>query len=546
MPSGDSTRPSRPDQPLRLRMPLLTLVQKELMLSLLIRDPVLMRYAASEISDRHFHPINEQYLQLAWSVAKAYYLEHSELIPRRVFYTELKSRLNTDEIDITHSQLRSLDAFLKSTFSLSDEQVRQNVPAVQGYLKRFLTELLQEQVQSTISSGGAIDDLPQILDDLAGEARRHGAAGLTGAPLPFTDGAGEEPGLSAEMTGISFLDRYMRGGQAAEEVYGFCAPFGTCKTVVACQLAGFRALWEQQQAAEEKRRPKTVYLAVYEEPAASIRARLISYVGMIDKETVERNDVSQMSSCELENYKRYEQQQWGRSIAAGERPPGELERYLDARELLNINLRHLDFSGGTPLYASLAGELVAGLRMAIDNDQRYNGNPGVSMVAVDYAGAAVDRHIEAHNLSPKDVLRYLVGSFPTRLRATIAAPLHCPVWVFHQVSTKANEAAPGRAPGITDTAEAKDFNKTTTFGFAVGQKNNDSLAVIASTKQRRAEKTANCVLWINGRFARVEEATNFTIQNDRIMPKDYAAITEGSGERRQTGANPLGMQGAFD
>lgn len=524
------------------RYPLLTQPQKELMFALTLRDPVLLRYAVNEVQRWHFTE-RDQYLLAVWQQVASHYAEFEQPIPRKTLYTELKAVLDSEQLDLTGADIRTLEAFLKMAYRLSEQELADNAHTAQQYLRRFLSEALQTQVRERLGSEGAVQLLPELLDDMAGQARRYDAAGVTGAPLPF-DGMRRANDLRLDKTssGIGFLDIFLNGGQANGEVYGFCAPYGVCKTLLACQLAVHRVQLELEPLGEppdindkeayaayaaKASRTKRVYLITFEEPRKSIQTRLLACAGRIDKDVVESGDNSKFSSTLHRNFKPYEMGIIKAAIAAGRKPPGEINRYHDARRQLSFNLRHLDFTGAEPTYAGLAGELAQGIRTAIENDQRYNGFPGVSMVLIDYAGAAADRYLEARNLSAAENLRHILGKFPLRVKTNVAIPFNCPVWAFHQLGTGANSMSPGRAPKKTDTAEAKNYNENTDFGFAVGEKTNDGYAVFTCTKGRRAGSNHDCVIRIDGRLGRIEPAASYIVHNDKIVPKStFAAVHE--------------------
>lgn len=143
------------------------------------------------------------------------------------------------------------------------------------------------------------------------------------------------------------------------------------------------------------------------------------------------------------------------------------------------------------------------------------------MILIDYVGAAADRYCQARNLDPAKQLRHLIGKMPLRVKNQLAAPLGCPVWLFHQLSTEANALKPGAAPKITQASEAHNFAENLSFCFMLGTKTNDQLAVMTNVKQRRAAKQDDCVVHIDGLFSRiVSTGSMYRLDNSKIVRAD--------------------------
>ena len=261
-------------------------------------------------------------------------------------------------------------------------------------------------------------------------------------------------------TGCSHLDFYMEG-QANQEMYGFLAPFGGGKTTQSVQLSVNRCQYELQRCRVIKSvngrdvRPQIVYFVTYEEEQTSLIHRLLSFAALVDKNAIEQGRWKQMSQRALKNYKPYERELFPADFAERLPIPGERERLEKATLDLNRTLRIIDFTGKRPEFAEQAADFARGIAEVIEADQAEHDHPGVSMVVIDYAGAAADRHCEHGNHSPDRVMRHLIGRFPMRCKNHIAVPFDCPVWIMHQLSAKANERSPGQVPKPTDVAEAK-------------------------------------------------------------------------------------------
>lgn len=188
----------------------------------------------------------------------------------------------------------------------------------------------------------------------------------------------------------------------------------------------------------------------------------------------------------------------------------------------------MDFTGAKPEYASQAADMARGLAEIINADQEEQGRPGVSMVVIDYAGAAADRYCEANNLQPDRVMRHLIGRFPMRVKNQIAVPFFCPVWIMHQLNAKANERSAGQVPKPTDVSEAKNFSENMAYTFMLGTKTKDHLAMLTNAKQRRSEARQDRVVRIDGKFSRIIDAGDeFRNDNGKIIPlSHYRALVD--------------------
>jgi hypothetical protein len=266
----------------------------------------------------------------------------------------------------------------------------------------------------------------------------------------------------------------------------------------------------------------------YEEELALVRPRFLSYAANCHKDLIAEGKWSEMSTMKKKNYKPYEKTRYKSMFDRNVKVPGELERVNTAKTQLNKNMRVVDFSGRDRNMFELSGEMENGIAKAIEKHQQSAGNPGVAMIAIDYAGAAADRHCQVYNKDPDRHLRHLLGRFPLRVSNSIAKKFDCPVWIFHQMDTKANARKAGVVPAITDVSEAKNFMENCVYGFMVGTQTKDHLAVMACVKQRRSGKREPIVIKIDGAFGRVLGTDGaYRIDRGRIVStKDLNKVSD--------------------
>lgn len=501
--------------------PLLSVDYKRLIFAALIRDRDLWDSFQSNATVADFQAEEDKVYGIIWASLEN--LTKTELpFGFKALVTEVSQRINEDTDYLDSEQADELNIILEEARVTSRTQFREQQELITSSLRQYLRELVQKRLAKEVHGSDSLIQLPELLSNIELRLSTIDSAGAGVIGVPFPDGDDEEQATIAKITTkCDYLDHYMGGGQAGGEVYGFCAPYGVCKTLQACQLGVgavqvTQAAWNQGGRATQL--PK-VYLFFYEEPESSVKIRLLSCFAQVDRNTLELPKSQQkLSTRKLGDYKDYERRIWGEHIGAGMAIPGEAERVKMARMLMNRNLVTVFLNGAKKEFTEQAGNSVPGIVNIIREHQRHCGNPGVAMVCVDYAGAVADRYLERKELDT-DQLRHIIGRMPLRLKNQVAAPYNCPVWLFHQLSASANSLAPGVAPKRNDTAEAKNFFEHCDFGFMVGMKTDDtSLAVLTNAKQRRQEKRRDMVIKIDGVMCSMRSASqDYTIENNRII-----------------------------
>lgn len=485
-------------------------------------------------------------------IANHHYDEYEKLPPKDIFATELNSWVENFDGDIAEHQLESADRILAKFVALTKESRTENRPKVVKYTKRLLEQVVQASVESLVSNKGVLAGLPELLQESIAKIERIHSIDSTDISEPFPDDFDKMEVIKPISTGIDFLDTFMKGGHVAGEVYGFCAPYGVCKTTIACQLTVNAANYYQaQQNTGLITTLPVAYYVAYEEELPLVRPRFLSYAANCHKDLIAEGKWDKMSNMKKKNYKPYEKTRYKSMFDRNMKVPGELERVKTAKDQLNKNMRVIDFSGHDRALYDTSGDMEQGIAKVIARHQQSAGNPGVAMVAIDYAGAAADRHCQIHNKDPDRQLRHLLGRFPLRVSNSIAKKLSCPVWIFHQMDTKANSRKAGIVPAITDVSEAKNFMENCVYGFMVGTQTKDHLAVLACVKQRRSEKREPVVIRIDGAFGRVL-GTDGAYRLDRgriVSARDLHKVSEAApvtrpGQSRLIRVNDIGI--SFD
>ncbi len=467
---------------------------------------------------------------MIWLSLQALYERFEKLPSYEGLLAEIEERLGEEDDYLDEEEEKELSGLLVRAYDKSKRQLNETRPEAKEYLRHLLHEGLQHQINRAVEEPGQIvGDLPSFLTSMHERAAAIDTIHV-GAIRDLWDDSNEVP-INKVSTGCVFFDEYMGGGHAEGEVYGLMAPWGVGKTTLACQLGANRcmqlqAIWNKTGRVNPL---PVVYMVFYEEPRNSVRVRLESYAGQIDRKILEERRFKDFSSRAEGNYKDYEIKMWGPAMENGFKPPGEKERYATAVRQLRRNIQVINFTGDDPAYRVHAATMTDGIRAIIDEDQRSRKNPGVGGVIIDYAGAAAVRHLDAnsHKEASKE-MRHLIGRMPLAVKNKIAAYYKTHAWLIHQLSADANSRAPGTAMKITDAAEARNFPEHCDFAFLVGTKTDDHLAVLSAAKQRREEKKRDCVIRIDGRFSAVRATDKeFMIENNRIISaKEFGRVAD--------------------
>lgn len=498
-------------------------LEKRQLVGILIRRRSSFLSAVDKLESQHFHSTEDRVLDLIWSEVISHFGEFQELPREDSLTVRVQTHINDNPDYLTDEQVEDADAFIDWAYGTPMKEFEHRVGM--AYLRRLLEEHLYRQLQMDVSSAEIDEDLPELLKSSQIEMEKIHSVSSGRIPLLFQNGLESMEPLCVETTGLSFFDKYMNGGQADSEVYGFLGPYGTCKTLIGVQLCMERAKWEQSRATEDEPIPR-VYLVAYEESMQSLKIRCLSYLAGIPRDTLEKFDVDTLSTTD--DLKAYERGRFASQLANGKKVLGERERLERASKIVDLNVRVIDFTGANRDFAGDSGEMAAGIANVIRNDQMMDDDPGVSLVVVDYAGAAAHRSCARKNLGPDKMLRHLVGSFPMGLKAEVGAPYECPVWVLHQLTAEVNSRAPGVAPKSTDSAEAKNFFENCDFGFMVGSKTMEGHVILTNGKFRRAEKRPDVVLFIDGAFCSVKDTEGSHIVEDKkiVNASDYRKVAD--------------------
>lgn len=471
--------------------------QKELMLTVLLRDQDCFDAARMQLRPEHFAE-DDRRLALIWNTACEFHDTYQMLPDKEQLTAEVEQRLGLVDDVFDDRELTAIDEFIEDCYGIPQETISPKYGL--AMTKRFIVDAMAADfAQETAEWGGTRPlDFGKLLSrqqELLMQVETLESKTEQAFPENWTPKA-----LHKTTTGLPFWDHFMNGGQAGGEVYGLLGPFGSCKTTLITQTAVAQCRYLNGLWLENGRQgmPKQIYLATYEESCEEIRMRVLGCAAQILRNRLE--ELENWEALESNEMLGYERTFFANALQQGLAIPTEYRRAQLAMRWINRSLVILDMSGdgkGT----GLADELAATIRA----DQKKKGNPGVHSVFVDYAGAAVERFLDSRDLDRKE-MRARLKTFPMHCKQKIAVPHNASVWIAHQLSGAANAKGTSQAQHHTDAAETKSFAENLVFCFTVGTKDQTtSNCVLAKTKARRAGGSPHRVIRVAGELWRVED-----------------------------------------
>jgi hypothetical protein len=490
-----------------LRRPPLKDRQVALMLGVFIKDPALFGTAAMRLKPEHFAGPHRIYAAI-WATVLDYYTTHGILPGGEALAAEWDQRLAvTSQNEFSQLELADINEFLKWLWTF--DPATEPPSTVLSYLQRYLEDNLARQFAKDFD---VTKFTPRELLPALDQYREQAAEILAISPQPVAEpfpcgwdamGAAK---IHKVLTNVDFLDTLTDGGPARGEVIGFLGPHGSCKTSTAVFAGTQRAklartIWEDNH----REGPLGfVYYFFYEGTDVEMRIRSLAAAGPIARESLELGDPSQLA---VEHYLPYEEKLFSSLFRVGQDVPSEFQRYQAAQAGLNCNFRFVNMTGGDPLNPGRGSGLIDEIAGILRTDRRHFELAGIEqqhdLIIIDYAGAAVERYIDAHGLKHDGELRHLLSKLPMHAKNKIATAFNTPVLVLHQLNASANSANPGRAPKGTDAAEAKNFRENLDFCLTVGTMDMNQRTVVHLDKHRRTAPLPDMVVRLRGQIGHI-------------------------------------------
>jgi hypothetical protein len=503
------------------------------MLSYALRNESFFKIASSVLKPEDFSEAHELH-GVVWSCVLDYHENFQALPTYDEIGCEFEQRIVDFVSDYASEEMDNLSDWLNQTFDYDgDFETNKFVRQARTILREYLEDLASEKMRSELGRGGSVD-LENYVEKLRTKSRRIAMVVDEAVPDSFPPGWSEEELSPTRDTTIPVVNMMLDGGDAPGEAYGFVAPFGTCKTTFAIQMAVGRAelarcVWQQSN----RELPLgMVYYFYYEGQAVQIRSRVLTFGAKIRKDRLrnlrELNGPGQ--------YDDYEREVFRDLFDAGVPVPSEQQRIRRLTNAMNDNLRLVNMVGTDRENPGRGCGYTTEISRVIEQDleqrrEKLKTDVYVEAVIIDYVGAMVERAETVNNWSDNKCRQY-VEKAPFHAINDIATPLQTPVWLLHQLSGQANSYSPGRVPDGTETKGSKSFKENLDFLIVSGSKNAQSQCCWRADKARRFVESARPeVMQIDGEMARV-----YSVSEDFTLDMNTGSIVPTSEMRNLYGS----------
>jgi len=505
-----------------------------LFMAILLHNEAVFADFQGKLTVDHF---SEESYRLLYRVMLDLFQDNAALPTSAEVWTELESHFEADSEIVSEESRLDLEEFLE--FAYDPELFHDSPPTgkkMENFAfkvgKRLLWQYTQHKIEVTVRNAPSLDQLPFILQqhqaelDVIEMTSQKKQATLTMGP----NWSKHRP-MDIRSTGLGFLDRYMGGGAAAGEAYGFMAPYGTCKTTVAVMLWSCAAqqCYEDTLSENWDGRKGLSVLVTYEAPLApEILHRLVMYSAQVSRYSLERMGMDGIDALgdDPDNPLPYEKERFKQQLTDVVFKT-EKQRVAEIEPWVNAHTLCLDFSGSDPEHPTAGSGGIPEIVQRIRQELRLRGPEYyVRNVIVDYLGLMVDRDLAIKNAKKQAEDHKTYQQAGEQVVHQISKFFNCHTWLMHQLSGQANAKLSATATmHHTDAKGSKSFAENLNFAFVVGNLNIDGLGQITCTKHRRYRKLPATIIKVDGEFNLVLSPDNYQIDNrGNIVDKATASL----------------------
>jgi len=453
----------------------------------------------------------EPHLAVTWSVACDHYAEFDEPPTKDQLLTQIEGRLEGQEDAYPEDIFDNLNYLISKIYNMPDHEIQDRVAF--KWLKLLLEDNLFAKSRRELSTIQAPKEAATFFAEMHEQAQEIAAVSSGKLVQPFAPGWDEgAASVQIETSMVSFVDAFCDGGPAAGQTHGLLGPYGGGKTTVAVELTTESAARQYKKWYESGREESCgmSYHFTYEEPVRDLRVRALACLAKMPKSRV-IEVIENGTDCLNRDPRRqepYEQVLFGPTGSEDDETLPEYGRYIKALTVMNQCWRPVDCTGDDEDFPGRGHGLVDEIAEIVRGDQQVYRREGVTthvaLVLADYAGAAIERHLDYHGKDHGE-LRFMVKAWPMQMKQKVAQRFNCPVWSLHQLKAEANAGAAGRVPNITDSAEGKGWAEALDYSFMLGVKTRAGLAVWVCNKSRRSAARPPVVVRLDGAMARMRD-----------------------------------------
>lgn len=507
----------------------------EAMLQILIRNEAAFLQVNSLMSAKELRDVGNPHTVL-WRTVQKYWKKNAKLPLKEFLVNDIQSLVNAnrdllDEDELDHLSGIIEGAYDSELFSVDISASKEHAKFAIQTAQTFLHENQAKKVSEAAYDGTLPGSLPKLLEEELRRSREIETLTDGRSTLPFGEGWDKIPKPVLQPTNVAVFDRFLGGGQLDQEVYLFMAPYGSSKTTTAvqsiCEGAKICRALEVSKRTKGGKKPFCIY-ATYETGREEFRVRCLSYLARIPFERLNNLQDFSLLRDSGEPLK-YEKKIFAAKLRANQEIIPEKERIRLAVELMNEYVAFVDMtdSDEDPMVGIGGMEELA---RTIRTELRKRNDSYVHVVWVDHISDMADAENDANN-GDMQGLTLILRKCVRQARDKIAKSFDTKVWLLHQLDGQANKKGSTAKLGNADAEFCKSIAKNANFAFVATKPTEDKrqLCIFRMSKHRRRPPIKEAVVRVNGRFCRIEDASDkFALDTNRhqfVQKSDLEMIT---------------------
>lgn len=541
------------------RRPRLDEQKKQEMLAICIRNKNAFESVRELLSVKQVRRWSEP-MGLVWRSVVSFYKRFDDLPDRGQLHAELSNYITNNPDAIDDDETEIINEFIDYTWDDKHHGAkistsRKHTRVALSTCSQLLEEMAAADFQQTMSAdSGIVVDMPRLFEVTQAAVSQARSLVEAAVEVPFPVGWDTKEDSSLFSTGVSALDEFMAGGYRAKEVFVFMAPYGSCKTVLAC--AGASAQIQQCMQAETegtaRRNSKgkvmipQVVLMFTENDLDEYRCRLMSNMAMVPW-----NRIAGMNSIEdLDDgdhpgatpETRYELSAFKQSIENNMPWFNEQQRVRAALTLANRYLVLLDCTSSSAVMKIGAGGMndVANVVDAFYTKNRNTRYP--YSFWFDHLSGLIDQ--VSMVVDDESKLRRILMSSPKVAMDRLCIKHKAPVGIMHQLAGQAqNKGATGKLHH-SDAEGSKAVAKYATFAIVSGPTDENNMCKWEMTKHRRTPAMPYRIVEVRGQFNQLIDRaeTHGIVPGQRVIMSHKDMHMIGAGQNGKQDDDDDGIQ----
>ena len=507
------------------RRSLIAAAKKEEMLAVLIRNREAYEAANEIFQVADCRKGMGDHFALVWRSVRKFYKTYKELPSRTQLESIIHDAVEANPTLVNDDEREELNRFL--TFAWDDashgKKLHKSKTASRVALdtcKELMDELVAAELQEEVLKEGTLPaSIPELLAKKQKQLELIQSMSEVSLESPFPEEWYKRKDNQIVSTGIPSLDALTGGGLCAKEVLLFMAPYGSCKTVVACASTAALIQYAAQLYATGKARKNAkgesmipvAVLVFTESDKNEYRNRLMANLARIPwkrlREMTDLTDLSGSKRAGAGDATKYELTEFADKISKdmeGTSWKSERTRVMEAMQVANRHLvlidctdaddnQHKIGSGGMPEVANVVRGLF-----------RKNENLYPVMIWVDHLSGLADRMGDMED----GVLRRVLTQMPLKASESLGGYFNCPIGLLHQLSGAVQGKRATAKMHHSDAEGAKAIGKYANFCVVSGNTDENLMCIWSATKHRREPPTRERIVEVAGMFSRLKDCTN--------------------------------------